>query len=278
MAAGNDHARMISTKHALKGLALAVVLTVLSAGFSGCASSGVTGAAGGADADKVLIEGGNAALAAKKWAAARQYFTKLLDGYPQSPYRADAKLGVGDSYLGEGTTGSYVFALNEFREFLAFYPTNPRADYAQYQLGMTHYQQMLAPGRDQTETKEAVREFQTFVDHYSNSSRIADGRKRLRESKDRLDDAELGVGLFYLHIKYYAGAMDRFRGLLQSDPEYTHKDSLYFNLADILERVDKKPEALPYYERLVAEFEQSQYLEEAKRRIALLKAAPGAGL
>jgi outer membrane protein assembly factor BamD len=259
----------MSTRYqAIKFLALAAVLSL---GPSACASSGVNGTAATADADQILIDRGNEALAAKRWASARQYFTKLLDSYPQSPYRADAKLGVGDSYLGETNTASFVFALNEYREFLSFYPTNPRADYAQYQLAMAHYEQMLAPGRDQTETKESIREFQSFVDHYPNSARFADGQKRLRECKDRLDDAELSVGVFYLHIKWFVGAVERFRTLLLTDPGYTRKDALYFNLADALEKVDKKAEALPYYERLVDEFEQSQYLEEAKRRIALLK-------
>jgi hypothetical protein len=57
----------------------------------------------------------------------------------------------------------------------------------------------------------------------------------------------------------------------------THKDACYFSLAETLEKSEKKAEALPYNERLVAEFEQSQYLEEAKRRIALLRTmtAPG---
>ena len=50
----------------------------------------------------------------------------------------------------------------EFREFLQFYPTNPRADYAQYKLAMSHFRQMRAPERDQTETRDALREFAEF--------------------------------------------------------------------------------------------------------------------
>ena len=73
------------------------------------------------------------------------YFQQIVDGYPQSPFRPDAKLGVGDAYLGEDTAESVVLAANEFREFLQFYPTNPRADYAQYKLAMSHFEQMRAP-------------------------------------------------------------------------------------------------------------------------------------
>jgi outer membrane protein assembly factor BamD len=261
----------------LRFLALACFLAL---GLNGCASSGVPrGTSTAADADKVLVDGGNAALAAKRWASARQFFTKLLDSYPQSVYRADAKLGVGDSYLGEDTSASYVFALNEYREFLAFYPTNPRADYAQFQLAGVHQKQMLAPGRDQTETKETIKEFQAFVDRYPNSKMMDEGRTRLRDAKDRLADYEYGVGMTYLHIRYYPGAVGRFKPLLENDPGYTRKDAVYFYLADALEKSDKKPEALPYYERLVAEFERSQFIEQAKRRIELLKASvPAAGL
>ena len=38
--------------------------------------------------------------------------------------------------------------LCEFREFLSFFPTHPRADYAQFRLAMAHYQQMRAPQRE----------------------------------------------------------------------------------------------------------------------------------
>lgn len=38
-------------------------------------------------------------------------------------------------------------------------------------------------------------------------------------------------------------------------------------------RSKKGPEALPYFDRLVKEFEQSDFLERAKKRIAELQAA-----
>ena len=94
---------------------------------------------GTAQPDRYLSERGMEALQMEEWANARTYFQQLVDGYPQSPFRPDAKLGVGDAYLGEGSTESFVLAANEFREFLTFYPTSPRADYAQYKLAMSHF-------------------------------------------------------------------------------------------------------------------------------------------
>ena len=96
-------------------------------------------------------------------------------------------------------------------------------------------------------------------------------KQRLREAKDRLSDADMAVANFYLSIRVYAGARAALPLRPRNDPEYTRKDALYFHLAETLEKSDRKAEALPYYERLVNEFEQSEYLEEARRRIDRLK-------
>ena len=226
---------------------------------------------GSAGADKFLYEHGAAAVKAKKWTDATDYFTKLIDGYPQSSYRADAKLGIGDAYLAQNTTASLVLAQNEYREFLTYYPTSPRADYAQYQLGMTHFKTMRSPGRDQTETKQAIAEFEFFVQRYPNSSIRAQAQARLREAKDRLDESDFGVGMHYYRTRWYPGAIARFKELLKSDPGFTNRDAVYFYLAESLLKTENKAEALPYYERLAAEFESSDYLNDARKRIGQLK-------
>jgi outer membrane protein assembly factor BamD (BamD/ComL family) len=112
----------------LAALALAVAV--------GCVTDGSRVVPGGTlEPDKFLFDKGNAALAAKKWLTAREYFKQVVETYTGSSYRPDAKLAVGDTYLGEGTSEALVLAINEFTEFLSFYPTNKRADYAQYKLG-----------------------------------------------------------------------------------------------------------------------------------------------
>jgi outer membrane protein assembly factor BamD len=223
--------------------------------------------------DKFLFERGTEALNERKWITAREYFRQLIDVYPQSPYRAHAKLGMADAFIGEGTAESYVLGINEFREFLSFYPTHERADYAQYKLGMAFYYQMRRPERDQTETREAIRELTTFVQRYPQSELIEDGRAKLREARDRLSESEYLVGLHYHRSKWYPGAIERFRGVLERDPEFTHRDAVYFYLAEALERMQRPAEALPLYERLLKEFEQSEYLLEATKRVDALKDA-----
>lgn len=228
--------------------------------------------------DRYLYEQGKLQLEQKKWLTAREYFRRLVDGYPQSTYRAEAKLGIGDSYLGEDTPEAQVYALNEYREFLSFFPTHARADHAQHRLALSYYEQMLAPQRDQTATKDAIREFELFLERYPQSSLRPDVVMKLREAKDRLSRAEYEVGLHYFRMKWYPGALDRLSALLKTDPEFTGRDAVYYYLGEILmsEQIKRPAEALPYYDRIIKEFERSEYMERAKERIAEIKAGGGA--
>jgi len=240
---------------------------------SGCATRGRGSVPPGTQQpDQFLFERGTKALNDKKWLTAREFFKQLTETYTQSPLRPDAKLAIGDTYLGEGNAEALVLAINEFQEFLSFYPTHRRADYAQYKLGMAHFRQMRAPQRDQTETRDTIREFETFVKRYPNSELMPEVTAKLREARDRLSHADYQVGVFYYRQRWYPGAIDRLSTLLKQDPEFTGRDGVFFFLAESLSKVKRTAEALPYYERLVSEFEQSEHLEDARKRIAELKA------
>src|SRR5204863_4653268 len=179
-----------------------------------CASSGRGSVPPGTpQPDQFLFEKGNDALKNKKWLTAREYFKQVNETYTQSPIRPDAKLGIGDTYLGEGSAEALVLAIAEFQEFLSFYPTHARADYAQYKLSMAHFKQMRSPQRDQTETRDTIRELDTFVVRYPNSSLMPDVKIRLRAAHDRLSESELEVGRFYYRIRWYVGAIDRLSNL-----------------------------------------------------------------
>jgi len=245
-----------------------LTITVLSAG---CSARQTTPPPGTAQPDRFLFERGTEAIKQEEWLNARTYFQQLVDGYPQSPFRPDAKLGVGDAYLGEDTSESVVLAANEFREFLTFYPTNPRADYAQYKLAMSHFEQMRAPERDQTETRAALAEFDVFFQKFPMSPLTPEVKQNWRITRDRLSAASYLVGLHYYRIRWYPGAIDRFREILKDDPAFTGRDAVYYYLAESLARTDKAAEAIPYFERLLTEFDRSEHLEDAKVRLQALK-------
>jgi outer membrane protein assembly factor BamD len=246
-----------------------VVLLLLSS--AACSSKGRGVPVGTREPDRFLFERGSEELKEEHWITAREFFRQLTETYTQSPFRQDAKLGIGDTYLGENTPESLVLAINEFREFLAFYPTHERADYAQYRLAMANFKQMRGAQRDQTETKAAIAEFEAFLTKYPASSLLPEVQAKLREARDRIGQYEFEVGRFYYRQRWYPGAIDRLQTLLKQDPGFTHRDAVYYYLGESLLKVKRDAEALPYYERLVEEFEKSEFLEEARNRLAQLR-------
>jgi outer membrane protein assembly factor BamD len=246
--------------------AVRFVVTVCLLAAVGCASSGTRIPEGTLEPDKFLFERGMEALNRKRWLTAREFFRTLMDSYPQSTFRAEAKLGLGDSFLGERTAEAYVLAVNEYREFLAYYPQNEHAHRAQFQLAMAYFQQMRGPERDQTDTKNAIQEFTVYVQRYPDKPLIEEARQKLREARDRLSMSEYRVGYFYYRTqRWYPGAIDRFAAILRDDPQFTHRDDVYFYLAQSLLKVERPAEALPYLDRLLKEFVESEHLVEAKR-------------
>src|SRR5918994_6861408 len=208
---------------------LRIWVLVLATAIAGCAQKTSNLPPGTADADKFLFDRGTEAAKERKWIDAREYFRNLVDNYPQSPYRPDAKLALGDTYISEGTTESRLLGANEFREFLTFYPTHARADYAQLQLARSYTLQMLAPERDQAATKDAIKEIEIFLQRFPNSELMPEARKMEREAKDRLSEANYRVGFYYFRVRWYPGAIDRFKELLATDPAYSGRDAVYFH-------------------------------------------------
>lgn len=255
----------------------ALLVAVLFTGVASCAKEPSVVPPGTAEADAFLFDRGQTAFKEEKWADAREYFRNIVDNYPQSLFRPEAKLALGDTYLAQKGIENLLLSANEFREFQTFYPTHPRADYAQLQLARSYAGQMLAPERDQSATRDAIKEIEVFIQRYPNSPLMPEARALERDARDRLSQAGFRVGFFYFRARWYPGAIDRFREVLATDPGFTGRDAVYYHLAEALYRTDKKPEALPYYERLVGEFEQSAYLLEAQKRIAELRGGAPAG-
>ena len=57
--------------------------------------------------------------------------------------------------------------------------------------------QMLAPERDQSATRDTVKEVDIFLQRYPNSALMPQARELERDAKDRLSQAAYRVGFFY---------------------------------------------------------------------------------
>ena len=62
---------------------------------------------------------------------------------------------------------------------------------------------------------------------------------------------------------------------MKEDPEFTNRDAVYFYLGEALVKAEPEGRGAPLLQKLIEEFQQSEYLPDANKRIAELKAPDG---
>ncbi len=202
-----------------------LLLLALLAGW-GCAHGGQADIATlASNSDQVIWEAGQKALEKHQYEAARQHFKRIIDGFPQSEYGPAARLALGDSYFQEQGTANYILAVAAYREFLTIYPSHPRSDYAQYQVGECYFKQRNSPDRDQTPTHNALEEYQRLLELYPSSTYIEKARSRIKDCRQSLGRAEFLAGFFYQRTRQSChAAIARYQAILADYPDYPDPD------------------------------------------------------
>jgi len=239
----------------------------------GCAHGGEPDIATlASNSDQVIWEAGQKALEKHQYESARQHFKRIIDGFPQSEYGPAARLALADSHFQEAGTANYILAVGAYREFLTIYPSHPRSDYAQFQIGECYYKQRNSPDRDQTPTRNALEEYQRLLDLYPNSSYIEKGRSRIKDCRQSLARAEFLAGFFYQRTRQaYHAAIARYQAILNEYPDYDELDEVLFRLGECLGLAGRPAEALPYLGRLIEEFPKSDRVDDARGLMDELK-------
>jgi outer membrane protein assembly factor BamD len=233
----------------------------------GCASGG-----GPADlatltsnSDQVIHQAGEEELKKRHYEAARQHFKRIIEAFPQSEYGPAARLAIGDAYFQEGGTGNYILAIGAYREFLTLYPSHPKSDYAQIQVAECYFKQRNGPDRDQTPTQNALEEFQRFVDLFPDSPLVEVAQARITECRQSLARAEFLAGYFYQRTRRaYRSAILRYQALLADYSDYRRTDEVLFRLGECLILVGRAAEALPPLARLLEEYPESKFANDAR--------------
>ena len=92
--------------------------------------------------------------------------------------------------------------------FLAYCNTFPKGEYAELSRFYAAYALYLDspdPRLDQTDTKKAIQELQTFMEYYPRSEKIAEAQRYLQEMEDKLCYKELLAVKLYYNLGNYLG-------------------------------------------------------------------------
>jgi outer membrane protein assembly factor BamD len=256
-------------KRARKILAVPLLATLVLAGCFGRKKQKPE-AGTAAEPDKVLFERAIEDIKHNHYEVARLTLQTLMNTYPDSEYLAKAKLAIADSYFKEGGTAGLTQAVNEYKDFITFFPFLDEAAYAQMQVAMAHYRRMEKADRDRTEAKFAEDEFQSFLQKYPSHPLAAQGEQRLREVQEVLADGEFRIARFYYIKGSRRAAAARLLELTNRYPLYSQADRAMWMLATVFDRAEKGEVAAQYYSRIVRDYPLSGLVDDAKARLTKL--------
>jgi outer membrane protein assembly factor BamD len=189
-----------------------------------------------AEPDKVLYQRAQASVQKGHYIEARLDFQTLINTYPDSEYLAKAKLGVADSFYKEGGTSSLTQSIEEYKNFIVFFPFLDEAQYAQMQVGMAHYKLMEKADRDNSHAEAAEDEFRTFLMKYPQSPYVPQAEQSMRNVQEVLAEGEFGIARFYYTKKDYRATAARLIEVTSRYPLFSGSDEAYWMLGDIYER------------------------------------------
>jgi len=230
--------------------------------LSGCAS--VPDVAVSRD-PKELYDSAMTAYLDDKFENAEKYFRALIEDHPLSPYSTEAQLMLGDvSYAQE----HYDEATSYYTNFVALHPSHPRAAYALFQKGMSHFKDVLSLDRDQTSTRKALFAFQDLLAAYPESAYTAKAGEMIKFLKGRLADREFYIARFYFKNENYKGALARLRDILKQYPDAGITDEALYYIGESYMKLGESKLASDAYTTLISNFPQSPFVKDARESLS----------
>jgi outer membrane protein assembly factor BamD len=178
------------------------------------------------------------------------------------------KLTLADAFYLDGGIANVIEAQSRYEQFLNFYPSDEKASYAQYQVGMCLFKQSAKPFHDQEYTRRALDEFGKVKAIAPASEFVAKADEMRDRCSEKLAEHEYEVGRFYFRRKACEAASGRFRGILKDYPRFSDIEASTFYLGQSLLCSNNVEEGKIYLSKLIEEHPQSEYAAKAREALA----------
>ena len=168
----------------------------------------------------------------------------------------------------------YYTAGYQFRRFARQFPYSDRVEEALFLSAYCRYMDSPAYSLDQSLTKEAISEFESFAENFPKSAHIPEVNAYLDELRAKLVKKDYEMAYGYYFIEEYHAAYVSFKNFINLYPDAEQREEATFYMLRsgymyaINSREDKKRERLQQvindFERFSSSFADSKHLAEAQ--------------
>jgi len=215
------------------------------------------------------LEGGNCV-------DAERYFEQVMRRFPYSRAATLSRLRMADCDFEQE---NYRAAATGYKAFVERYPSDEMVDYALFRRGLSYFHLIpsswfvLPPShvRDQTPTREALRELRDFVDRFPSSEHVEEAKLRIVDCLAELARSELAVAEFYLDREEPGAAAMRARLVLRDYAESGLAPTALLLLGRIALDSGERDAARDYFALLAARYPESHEVARALRYLRFME-------
>lgn len=208
---------------------------------------------------------------------ATKFFTQVKRRFPYSKYAILAELRIADcSFQRE----AYMEAIDAYKLFIKFHPTNENLAYSQYQIADAHFLQgpedwwFLPPSheKDLSPVVDALTEVKRFIKLHPGSGLMPKAQELLKKVERKLADHELYVARFYMGREKWGAAAGRLEFTVEKYPTLAGDEEVLYRLGAVYAAMGRHEKARLVFQKLTTEKPKNKWAKKVASYLA--KPAP----
>lgn len=120
----------------------------------------------------------------------------------------------------------YGIASQYYKRYAANYPFATRTEDALFKSAMCYYKLSPSTTLDQTETYDAISEFQNFVDLYPKSPNVEIANGKIDTLRMKLEEKDYKKCMLYYTMEEYQAAITSFETFMKDYPGTSHREEI----------------------------------------------------
>jgi len=204
-------------------------------------------------------------------------FSQLINIYRGTDKAEEINYAYANALYG---LGEYQIAGHYYQEYVRNYSVGDHAEECQYLSAYCYYKRSPKPRLDQTNTEDAIQEFQLFINMYPNSARVEEATRLMDELRDKLVfKSYLSARLYYDLGDYmgnnYQSAVIAAENSLKDFPDTKYREELSFLILEskyiqaeksvVEKKIERARKAVDEYYNFINEFPESKFRKKADK-------------
>ena len=199
-----------------KKLLLTLLLVLFACNVSACGIIDYFYLPPGEDTPQELFENGNDAMREKDYMSAIEYYSKLKESFPFSPYAKEAEISLGDAYY---LDGEYLLASETYKDFESMHPRDEAVPYVLLQIANSNIKSYTSIDRPTTALVEAEAYLRRVIESYPGTEYAERAAALLEQARRTMAEHELYLGDFFMRTGKYNAAWRRYTALADNFPD-----------------------------------------------------------